>query len=72
MEWINVKEQLPKNKERVLAYAIKDEDFSDLDCHYFEADHYDGMWFENVDLCRIHVTHWMPLPEPPEDKDGMD
>lgn len=70
--WISVKEKLPKNGEKVLAYAIKDENLPCLDCNYFEAHHYDGRWTENVDSCDIHVTHWMPLPEPPEYKYEMD
>ena len=66
-EWISVKDRLPESGERVLAYAIQNDDFPYLDCHYFEADHYNGRWSENVDICTICVTHWMPLPLPPKE-----
>lgn len=65
MDWISIKDRLPNPGERVLAYAIDDDKLPYLDCNYFEAAHYSGQWYENVDSCCIHVTHWMPLPEPP-------
>ncbi len=67
MQWISIKDSLPKPGERVLAYAIVDYNFPNLDCHYFESYHYDEKWIENVDGCIIHVTHWMPLPSPPKE-----
>lgn len=65
MEWISVEDRLPQNFEHVLAYAIENEDFPFLDARFFEASHYNGRWTECVDTCLIDVTHWMPLPEPP-------
>ena len=67
MMWIRVEDALPKDGKRVLAYAIHDEEMPYLDASYFEAHHYDGCWYEEIDSCRIHVTHWMPLPELPHD-----
>jgi hypothetical protein len=68
MEWISVKDRLPSNANRVLI-----------------CDEYGWIWtgsYEWYDLgyrwettagdepgCTI--THWMPLPALPEDKNGM-
>lgn len=69
-DWISVKDKLPEEGKRILAYAKKDEnsDFPYLDSSYFEADQYGGLFYENVDGCRINVTHWMPLSTPPKDE----
>ncbi len=64
-EWISVKKEMPKEFIRVLAYAEKNDDFPFLDSNYFESS-FDGEdWHEEIDYCRIFVTHWMPLPKPP-------
>lgn len=69
-EWISVKDRLPDRTERVLCacwdYVTKS--------YWHEL-----LWFENGNWWKSlatydanynkHVTHWMPLPEPPkEDK----
>jgi hypothetical protein len=53
-EWIPVSERLPPEETRVLAY--------DGD-KVFESEYWSGRWEWCAD-----VTHWMPLPEPPEVK----
>ena len=53
-EWIPVSERLPPEETRVLAY--------DGD-KVFESEYWNGNWEWCAD-----VTHWMPLPEPPEVK----
>lgn len=66
-EWISVKDRLPKRGEKVLAYM----DFSQLGFDNEISDNtYMGklvgtkkdVWVWQSD----YVTHWMPLPEPPE------
>lgn len=58
-EWISTKERLPDDISKVLFYTT---------IPSFEIGYYDGVewccegWFE-----RNEVTHWMPLPKPPED-----
>ena len=51
-QWIPVNERLPDEEVRVLAY--------DGD-KVFESEYWNGSWEWLAD-----VTHWMPLPNPPE------
>ena len=61
-KWISVKDRLPEVKEDVLIYDSHH-------CNIFKA-WYLGhihVWFSNEYLPQfINVTHWMPLPKPPE------
>ena len=58
-EWFSVKEKLPEPYVDVLTYRAKN--------GYFEVAHRlkSRWWCESR---RNHVTHWMPLPEPPENE----
>ena len=67
-EWINVEDRLPDRVERVLCacwdYVIK------IYWHkllWFE----NGNWWKSIKTYDAnynkHVTHWMPLPEPPKE-----
>lgn len=66
-EWISVKDRLPKYNEPVLVYrpsmALKN-----------VVDQYYGYWGEDDDEwhegwgSKDRNTHWMPLPEPPEEE----
>lgn len=50
--WVPVTERLPDDGEYVLAYSA-DDDFTTVEArHRFGA---------------FQITHWMPLPEPPEE-----
>lgn len=65
-KWVPVTERLPENGAEVLAWS--ESGFSYVDWWI------DGKWKVNglVDGKYEHVTHWMPLPEPPkEDPDGQ-
>lgn len=73
-KWIPVTERLPENSKRVLAvhelverypwieilrYGIPDNGISAKElCFYYTG--------TNIDVPISRVTHWMPLPEPPE------
>lgn len=72
MEWISVEDRLPEENEQVLItdgsdvfYAYK---------YYYEgwdyqiAEDFDGEEgvFSTNAMKEKHVTHWMPLPEPPK------
>ena len=54
MKWISVKDRLPDYDSHFLAFT-KDGNM----CVYF-------FWATEWDLTFNHVTHWMPLPEPPK------
>lgn len=65
MEWINVKERLPNEKEYVLLYDRQvDLVFEGklLPSNFFYSDR-SGYTKDLDDNCDI--THWMPLPEKP-------
>ncbi len=62
--WISVKDKLPKRNEYVLIY-------DGCGLQYVGALLYDHDEFEYSSCCSCSVrlddiTHWMPLPEPPE------
>lgn len=60
-KWISVDERLPEDAdERVLVYIVSERSYTELD-----TDRFVGVrWVRWGD----EVTHWMPLPEPPETK----
>ncbi len=59
-KWISVKERLPKNGEMALCKTM----------YFYEVLQWDGIsevWCSRDRICGMpYVTHWMPLPEPPE------
>ncbi len=58
MNWISVKEKLPENEGYYLCTYI-------FDNHRFYYDRwFNGKGFATTD----EVTHWMPLPEAPNDE----
>jgi len=61
-EWISVKERLPRSGDTVLVYYRRG------DYRRMDIVRYVGSWV-TVDWY-TKVTHWMPLPEPPEKEDG--
>ena len=64
-EWISTKDRLPEDTDRFyLAYMPRYHE-------YIIAEHEgDGVWADRADLANVtgDVTHWMPLPEPPEEE----
>lgn len=78
-KWISVKERLPEIGQHVLGFTTKGFDY--VDRHLEGERHIDHIicyminngennWFIEV-LNKIafeleDITHWMPLPEPPE------
>ena len=58
-EWISVKDRLPETGVEVLAYSDGD--------IYTVVHCIDGSWIASSTYYDLyHVTHWMPLPEPPD------
>ena len=64
-EWISVKDRLPEFGENVLTYS-PEEKVSPKYCNAYIGEN--GEWIERSFFERPlgKVTHWMPLPEPPE------
>lgn len=60
-KWISVKERLPENKGRYIIYMCGQEPF---------VSWFDGDRFHSLSTVPIAypATHWMPLPEPPKEK----
>ena len=62
-QWINIKDELPKNDDYVLAA-----DSCAIEIAYYNR--YDDIWYadEFVNSEWIDkITHWQPLPKPPKE-----
>jgi hypothetical protein len=67
MEWISVKERMPEFCEYILVTNGKDVYEAKLrGAGFLESDRF-GM--SPNDLLEDGITHWMPLPEPPQQQD---
>lgn len=66
MEWISVKDRLPKDKEDVIVFSTYRGIFLNW--------RFNGEWaimLNPVLKVPYPITHWMPLPDPPkEDENG--
>lgn len=68
-KWISVKDKLPAPDELVLVYNKDEGVFRARRDHY--DDQYPSWQCDPIgsyagDGCVYDITHWMPLPEPPE------
>lgn len=64
MKWINCKDELPVEREQVIAY------FSDGERRiswWFKWGNAEPIWNPGI-AAMGKVTHWQPLPAPPEGK----
>lgn len=60
MEWININDRMPLYGQIVLAYPIS---FDSVNTLRVYNDGYGNSKFEIYDK---RITHWMPLPKPPQ------
>lgn len=67
MEWINVKDSLPR---RMLPVIVCRKD-GEVEVGYIDNGHvwklYGGYWWRARASRSKNVTHWMLLPEPPKE-----
>ena len=61
--WIPVTEKIPPDQEEVLVQTRSKNGVRNVDKGYWAIDHF-------IHRGRAEVTHWMPLPEPPETEGG--
>ncbi len=61
--WIPVTEALPEERDN---YLVLTEELENYVCDFIPS--MKQWWTVPGDTFLIDVTHWMPLPEPPEDK----
>ena len=63
-EWISVGDRLPDDSYgRVLAWVVEQNSLGSAG-YPWNCDHTNGVFSDNFEV--FHVTHWMPLPEPPK------
>ena len=65
-EWTSVKDRLPEQMKKVLAtveYDFNGKHYRNLKIAYYDGN---GKW-EPLSRQTDEITHWMPLPDPPED-----
>lgn len=72
MEWISVKNELPQKYDRVLVTDGKEVciHYKQSSVNFADERGHDLYCGGRYDDCNIHegkVTHWMPLPHPPEE-----
>lgn len=69
--WISVKDKLPNKTTRCLAYTSKKVCINAIFTYMSSATYYivsENWIFDGVnDEVEENITHWMPLPKPPED-----
>ena len=81
-EWISVEDRLPEHSCHVLVacnggnvdatFYCEDASFFDFRYGNILNRKHHGKWSKHFQLARgygYRITHWMPLPEPPTDKE---
>lgn len=58
-EWISVKDSEPDSLDEVLTYSENE----GIGISFYS----NGSWYDYGTTKWVSVSHWMPLPEPPEE-----
>lgn len=67
-EWIKVSDRLPMAEIRVLVYSKEFDAYSDASYgHCILPDGVEICWYTKEGESIFGVTHWMPLPEKPNE-----
>jgi len=68
--WISVKDRLPLDYKKCIKFesieVIIYSGYEVFSCD-FSCGPYPEPWYNFEDLSKAYVTHWMPLPAPPEE-----
>ena len=64
-DWISVKDRLPEDKNRVLVWYMGRRYEMPLFAEWDRSQWWDHEGLAFGDYSK-HITHWQPLPEPPE------
>ena len=69
MKWISIEDKLPEKYKYVLGYGSE----STLHGQNYDQVKLDknGDWIAISNYTHLRVTHWMPLPEPPNIKEKL-
>ena len=65
--WISIKDRTPDKEGEYLANVIDPDDY---DRRYISvvAFHCEDEWFDFAMGERVNITHWMTLPQPPQEE----
>ncbi|OBU13037.1 DUF551 domain-containing protein [Morganella psychrotolerans] len=66
MNWIKCSERMPKHGQRVIIASVSGVTYG----YYDDGRHLKkqvGKWYSGNRLLGEEATHWMPLPQPPEE-----
>jgi len=68
--WISVKDKIPEENISVIGCdinGITTDDREPIKCHREGKKYYWLNEYNYAEYVPVNITHWMPLPEPPED-----
>lgn len=66
MSWISVDDQKPELYENVLMRVTCGDSFKIEQGYYKGGDYWVNCWCSSRNKNLYPITHWQPLPEPPE------
>lgn len=69
--WISVKDRLPEDGQKVLAYynnvcRVLDKRIDNFETEILRYFSHEDKWIDKLYDDYVNVTHWRPLPGPPE------